>query len=62
VIEVGIFEVGIGFTLAALILYFAVRAQVSSSVPVLLAIALAPILGIMIGTLLAYVVHVSLES
>ena len=42
----GTLELGIGLSLAALILYFVFRNQVSSLVLVLLVVVLAPILGI----------------
>ena len=42
----GIFELGVGLPLAAMIIYFVFRDQVSSLVLVLLVVVLAPILGI----------------
>jgi multisubunit Na+/H+ antiporter MnhG subunit len=42
----GAFELGVGLPLAAMIIYFVFRDQVSSLVLVLLVVVLAPILGI----------------
>jgi phosphate/sulfate permease len=56
-IWVGTFELEVGLSLAALIVYFAFRNQESSLVLVLLVVALAPILGIVIAAFLAYALN-----
>ena len=56
-IGVGIFELGVGLILAALVLYFALRGLVSSWVLVLIVLVLAPILGLAIATLLAFALY-----
>lgn len=53
----GEFELGVRLPLAALILYFAFRGQVSSLVLVFLVVVLASILGIVIAALLAYTLY-----
>ena len=50
----GTSEVGIGLSFAALKLYFVFRDRVSPLVLVLLVVALAPILGVVIGVTLAH--------
>ena len=58
----GNFEVGIGFPFAALNLYFVFRDRVSPLVLVLLVVALAPILGVVIGVTLTHALDALLAS
>ncbi|MCA1716498.1 MAG: hypothetical protein LC781_06400 [Actinobacteria bacterium] len=58
----GTFELGVGLSLAALILYFVFRDRASSLVLVLLVVVLAPILGIIIAAFLAYARYALLGS
>jgi hypothetical protein len=58
----GNFEVGIGLPFAALNLYFVFRDRVSPLVLVLLVVALAPILGVVIGVTLTHALDALLAS
>ena len=55
-------ELGIGLSFAALNLYFVFRDRVSPLVLVLLVVALAPILGVVIGVTLTHALDALLAS